>query len=154
GVNCRRLRYSTGVHVLSWRCMLSARMVADTPETRAGMTWADRSLAAPALMQILQDDLPVRLIATPRRDFRKCGSEELFTDVVARNREGFDFLPVVEGLSEGSDRIVGLIEVAHAKQDASSDVRVHERMKPLSEDNLIGADASILNFIKGADSQP
>jgi hypothetical protein len=129
-------------------------MIAHLSQSRPKSEWAVRASAAPEIMQTLQDELPVRLIATPRADFRKCGTDELITDVVAGNREGFDFLPVVEGPSEIPDRVVGLIEVAHVRRDVSSSMRVRERMKPLSEDNLIGADASILSFIKGADGRP
>ncbi|MBY0324747.1 MAG: hypothetical protein K2X72_38960 [Reyranella sp.] len=105
-------------------------------------------------MQTLQDDLPVRLIATPRKDLRTCNAAELLADVVKRNREGFDFFPVIEVPPDDGERIVGLVEFALFTELTVPTVRVEECMQHLSEDNLIGADGSILSFITTADRRP
>jgi hypothetical protein len=71
--------------------------------------------------------------------------------VVERNRHHqFDFLPVTEAAT-GPMKIVGLLEVALYKRSATTDALVGEVMRPLSEENLIGADASILAFVRDAD---
>jgi hypothetical protein len=62
----------------------------------------------------------------------------------------FDFLPVTEAAT-GPMKIVGLLEVALYKRSATTDALVGEVMRPLSEENLIGADASILAFVRDAD---
>ena len=129
-------------------------MPTDTHGLESGGRWAASFAPAPELMQTLQDDLPIRLIATPRMYFRTCNAAELLADVVKRNHEGFDFFPVIEGPSGGLERIVGLVELAHFTESTVPTVRVEECMQRLSEDNLIGADASILSFITTADQRP
>jgi hypothetical protein len=59
-------------------------------------------------------------------------------------------LPVVE---PAAGRIVGLIEIAPLMEGGIADRRVSAMMRPLSEENLLGADASILTFIRDADRQ-
>lgn len=61
----------------------------------------------------LHSGLTVRFIATGRADFRICGPEELVRDVIDRNKEGFDFLPVVD---EG--QLVGLLSTKTASKEA------------------------------------
>lgn len=129
-------------------------MPVDTQALDGSRRWVTSVVAAPELMQTLQDDLPVRLIATPRQDLRTCHMKEPLGDVVERNLEAFDFFPVVDGLPGETEHIVGLVELAPFTQTTTPNVRVEDRMEHLSEDNLIGADASILSFIKSADRQP
>jgi hypothetical protein len=90
-----------------------------------------------------EEGLPVRLIAMLRRDFKTCGPDENLEAVAARNQEAFDYLPVVE-----RERIIGLLKLVD-RTDGRGLVR--HKMDPLSEANLIGADASILTFIRRAD---
>ncbi len=72
--------------------------------------------------------------------------------VLARNTEGFDYFPVTAHGAGGDVRIVGLVNlVPFLKQEEPAVGLAGERMQPLSEDNLIGADASILAFVRGAD---
>lgn len=129
-------------------------MSTETRGTGEVNPWVAPFTSAPELMQTLQDDLPVRLIATPRKDFRACHVAEPLADVVKRNRDRFDFFPVTEGPPDGVERIVGLVELAHFTESTVPAVRVEECMQRLSEDNLIGADASILSFIATADRCP
>jgi hypothetical protein len=103
-------------------------------------------------MARFHDGLPVRLIATPREEFRTCRTDEPLAQVVESNTEGFDYLPVTAHGSGGEERIVGLVNlVPFLKQEEPAVGLAGERMQPLSEDNLIGADASILAFVRGAD---
>jgi hypothetical protein len=113
--------------------------------------WADRSAATPNLMTALQDRLPVALIVTPRHALRTCRSDEALAEVVARNGEGFDYFPVVEAVQPGPERIIGLIELVPYMNGETAGGLVRAHMRNLSEDNLIGADAGILSFVKRAD---
>ena len=101
-----------------------------------------------------QEKLPVLLIATPRSAFKTCRPDEELSIVVARNNEGFDYFPVVE-YADGStrERIIGLVEVIPFTHGVEPRGLVREQMRPLSEENLIGADASLLTFIRDADRQ-
>ena len=109
-------------------------------------------------LETFQKDLTVDLIRTPRSAFETCGLHEVLAIVVERNRVNkFDFLPVAESPADASgtcNRIVGLIELLPFMQGADAGGFVHEKMRPLSEENLIGADASIVTFVRYADRQP
>lgn len=78
-------------------------------------------------------------------------------DSVARVRVGnldpiFDYLPV-----EGADgNIVGLFSAKSSKNSAGVDdeLRVRDRLCPLSEADLIGADATILDFLSRVRPEP
>lgn len=105
--------------------------------------WATTSANGPAAVGAFEEGLPVRLIATLRSEFKTCGPDEELEAVAARNHEAFDYLPVVE-----RERIIGLLKLVD-RADSSGLVR--HKMDPLSEANLIGADASLLTFVRGAD---
>lgn len=104
-------------------------------------------------LEIFQQSIPVRLIATPRRALATCRPDEPLSAVVERNRDDYDFFPVIESADEKPEPIVGLIELVPYRDGAQPFGFVREAMQPLSEHNLIGADASILDFIRGADKQ-
>jgi hypothetical protein len=75
----------------------------------------------------------------------------MISTVVARNRStGFDFIPV---LDRTTNHIVGLFEIAPFMRGDFLDARVNATMSPLSEENLLGADAPILSFVRDADSR-
>ena len=101
---------------------------------------------------ILQDALPVQLISIPRHQFRTCYARELVADVKASNTEDYDFLPVLKPWRTGGiAAIIGLLEIS---TPTSASAVVEEVMRPLCEENLIGADASILDFLRDADQRP
>ncbi len=113
--------------------------------------WASYSIGKDPLSLIgsFQSGLTVDLIATKRAHFEICDLSESLLSVVERNRRtNFDFLPV---LDSATHRIVGLLEIAPFTQEKVSDRPVAEIMRPLSEENLIGADAGILTFVREAD---
>jgi hypothetical protein len=100
----------------------------------------------------LQDELSVQLISTPRRLFKTCYAHELAADVAARYEREFDFLPVLKpGINDNGPLIIGLLDLS---MHPNTSVAVEEVMSPLSEDNLIGADAGILEFLRDADQRP
>lgn len=125
-------------------------MMGDPAKARSG-AWATRSDGSPELMMSFQDGLPVRLIATPRTFFRTCRTDEDLASVVARNVESFDYFPVVDASEDARGAIIGLIDLTPFLHGERPQGLVKDRMRRLSEDSLIGADASILAFVMGAD---
>jgi hypothetical protein len=119
--------------------------------------WANSAIGDdPAItLAAFQNGLTVDLIATKREHFTTCAKGEPLADVVARNRgTQFDFLPVTESpQARKTASIVGLIEITRFMHEPKPTGFVAEAMRPLSEENLIGADASILTFIRDADHQ-
>lgn len=115
--------------------------------------WAKSSIGdrPSANFNALQEGLTVDLIATSRDLFETCSTVETLPSVIARNRSNsFDFLPV---LDPTSNRIVGLLELARFIRVVESDTQIATIMRPLSEENLLGADASILAFVRNADER-
>ncbi|SEE18597.1 hypothetical protein SAMN05519104_5431 [Rhizobiales bacterium GAS188] len=108
---------------------------------------------AAAALATFQEGLPIRLIETPRDAFETCRPDEEMSVVVARNQGGFDYFPVVECVDGIRKRIIGLVELVPFIHGAESRGFVRDQMRPLSEENLIGADASLLTFIRTADRQ-
>lgn len=103
-------------------------------------------------------NLTVSLIATSRdcdgHDpcVRVCRVDDSLADVEAANTKPiYDYLPV-----EGTDgRVVGLFSAKGSADGANGDDEfVRDHMCPLSEADLIGADASILDFIFRVRPQP
>jgi hypothetical protein len=105
----------------------------------------------------LHNGLTVSLIATARVTFETCTADEPLAFVVERNcGNAFDFLPVIKsesGSPDGSARIIGLLEVIPYRHGTEPHGMVREAMRPLLEENLIGANASIINFVRNADRQ-
>ena len=115
--------------------------------------WAQGSIGdqPQVTLEALQKGLTINLIATRRANFATCLQNETLAEVVPRNRPlGFDFLPVLEPTS---GHIIGLIEIAPFMHGTIPDARIGSIMRPLSEENLLGADASILVFVRDADRQ-
>jgi hypothetical protein len=110
--------------------------------------WASGGLSGPAnVFKTLHAGLTVDLISTPVADLKTCAPHELISDVIERNPEDFDFLPVVDGA-----RFVGMFNAAEYRDRRTLDT-VWRRYSPLSEEYLIGADASILDFVLDADQR-
>ena len=104
------------------------------------------------IFETLHSGLAVALIATERERLMMCRPNESLSSVVSRSAEQrYDYLPVTD--DEGS-KIVGLLHTVDFVQDSSCIGLVREHFRPLSEGDLIGANASILDFIKDADSKP
>jgi|KBSSwiStaDraftv2_1062776.scaffolds.fasta_scaffold365895_2 hypothetical protein len=100
-----------------------------------------------AALGAYQESLPVVLIATPRSRFRTCGMDDHLSEVLETyEHEKFDHLPVIA--ADGS--IVGILALAGHE----GRMPVRDCMEPLSDVHLIGADSSILGFIRKADGNP
>lgn len=117
--------------------------------------WANHDeIGSDDVFKTLHAGLTVALIATPRKELMTCFPSETVSEVIARNTEPFDFLPVVERDDNDMERIIGLCPAASfsdCKNDPSS---VSEHFDRLSEEYLIGDSASILDFVKSADAHP
>lgn len=96
------------------------------------------------------DGMKVSTIATPRAQFVTCSPHEMLTEVVSRNAEKFGFMPV-----QNDDEVVlGVVELAGYFDVPAPMKRVKDFLIPLGEKHLIGADASILAFVRNADLYP
>jgi hypothetical protein len=102
----------------------------------------------------LHAGLTVRLIATSRAALKTCRPDERVSDVVERNVEGFDFLPVIEMSAGANEKIVGLLSTKASSSKLQKTDKVGSIFSPLSEELVIGADSSILEFVSDADSKP
>lgn len=93
------------------------------------------------------------LIATPRDDFVTCRVDEVVAEVLGRNQDAlFDHIPVVA--TTPNEEIVGVFDAVDWFEKAPPAGDVEGTHRPLSEDILIGADASVLDFIREADERP
>jgi hypothetical protein len=112
--------------------------------------WASSNLSGEGdVFRALHSGLTVNLISTPTAALRTCTPHETISEVVERNPEEFDFIPVVDE----KQRFVGMFN-ALAHRDRRTLGTVWQCFSPLSEENLIGADASILDFVLDADQRP
>ena len=93
--------------------------------------------------------LSVNLIATPHDDLATCGPGELIA-AVREQYSQYDYVPV----RQGGD-IIGLLHLADGERSAAADEEsVEEHAKPLSDDHLIGADASIVQYTRDVRDRP
>ncbi|MCY3838337.1 MAG: CBS domain-containing protein, partial [Gammaproteobacteria bacterium] len=92
--------------------------------------------------------LPIALISTPRHQLKTCTPDDRIEDVIAETREeDYDYVPVILGASQ--DEVIGVLRTKPHRVGS-----VREEFDPLSEPLLIGGDASILEFVRVAGSQP
>lgn len=92
----------------------------------------------------------MRMIMTPRSNFVTCAPSEVISVVIERNRtDRFSFIPVMDG-----DHFIGLLHTEHWCLEDTPASHVSNHIEPLSESNLIGGNASILDFVMAADSRP
>jgi hypothetical protein len=114
----------------------------ESTQARSGSPFAYRTFSR---------GLPVNLIATPRSAFMTCHAGDTMNDVVAKNVEKYDSLPVIEMRNDGAERIVGLVRLDPFHNAPAPAKPVSEFLQPLNEAMLIGSDASIISFIRRAD---
>ena len=111
--------------------------------------WANPSDDGPDVLERVQRSLSVDMVMTPRADLSTCRREETACEVVARNTERFSFLPLVDD----DGRILGLYGAERwFGRDAPPEL-IGDDFEPFSEDIVIGADASIVDFVKTADAR-
>ena len=92
--------------------------------------------------------LPIALISTPRHLLKTCTPDDRIEAVIADTREeDYDYVPVTLGASQ--DEVIGVVRTKPHRVGS-----VKEQFDRLSEPLLIGGDASILEFVRVAGSQP
>lgn len=117
--------------------------------------WVNREeIGSDDVFRALHSGLTVKLISTRRADLASCKADEILSDVMERNTEPYDFLPVTAPGPVGETRIIGLFHAARYFGAASPEGCIGDYFDPLAEDFVIGADASILDFLNDADEKP
>lgn len=111
------------------------------------MSWASNHDASLDKLRRVQGSLTVGLMMVPRSDFLTCSLSQSAAEVKARNEDKYSFLPVVDDC----DRVIGLYNAEQWFASEPQDEMVGANYLALSEDTVIGADASIFDFIRNAD---
>ena len=112
--------------------------------------WANPGDSGPGVLDRVQQGLTVDMIMTPRAELRTCRRNEIASDVADRNTKNFSFLPVVDA----EKRILGLYEAARWFVTKAPQQAIDDDFVLFSEDIVIGADASIIDFVRMADEHP
>lgn len=113
------------------------------------MTWATNHNGDLKKLLQVQGSLTVDLIMVPRSELLTCHPSETGKDIAAKNLQQYSFLPV-----EKEGQIVGLYNAERWFHAEASATPVAEDYHPLSEEIIIGADASIFDFLVQADRHP
>jgi hypothetical protein len=117
--------------------------------------WANHEeVGSGDVFEALHSGLTVELISTPRDALMTCTPNDTLSVVMGRNIDSYDFIPVIAQAPGNKAHVLGLFHAAKFFHAPSPEGYVKEHYFPLSEEFLIGADASILDFIKTADERP
>ena len=111
--------------------------------------WANPGDAGPDVLEQVQRSLKVDMIMTPRAELQTCRRDETASAVMARNKGYFSVLPVVDE----ANRFLGLYRADRWFGAEAPRESIGDDFKPFSEDVVIGADASIIDFVKKADKR-
>ena len=112
--------------------------------------WAKRGDTGPDVLERVQRSLTVDMVMTPRAELQTCRRDETASAIMDRNTDSFSFLPVVDE----AKRFLGLYWAARWFDKKAPVEPIGEDFEPFSEDIVIGADASIIDFVKTADERP
>jgi hypothetical protein len=97
----------------------------------------------------MQDGLTVRQIMTPRDALLCCAPEDRLREVTGNNPERYSFVPVRK-----DNRFLGLLRAEKWFDSDAPDDAVDDHYTHLGESELIGADASIADFVLRVAEQP
>ena len=113
-------------------------------------TWSSRADITPGTISAIQAGLTVRLVMTARASLMTCRPDDPVDAIMADNVGQFSFLPV-----ENEGRICGLYRAEQwfGREELPSRP-IGQDFEPLTEDNLLGSDASILKFLTTAVAHP
>jgi hypothetical protein len=114
------------------------------------MSWATNHDASLDGLRQVQGSLTVDLIMVPRSAFQTCTTGETAAQVKSRNAHGFSYFPVVDR----RQRVIGLYHAERWLSADAPDTSIADDFERLSEDIVIGADASIFDFVMQADTYP
>ena len=112
------------------------------------------SVSSPGFFDRLFQGPDVVHIQTPRDQFVTCSPEQRVSDIVHSATvpyDEYDYLPVVR--SSSSTQMIGVLCTRSAAKNAGP-TRVQDCYEPLAERHLLGANASILEFVLHADCHP
>ena len=112
--------------------------------------WATGSDVGPDVLEPLQRSLMVNTIMTRRACLETCRRNETASAVMARNKDNFNFLPVVDE----AERFLGLYRAERWFSEDAPHEPIGDDFEPFSEDHVIGADASIIDFVMTAHERP
>lgn len=98
----------------------------------------------------VQRGLSVGMIMTPRKQIMTCLKTDSVAAIMEQNSERYSFIPVV---SE-TGRYLGLFDASRWFDEKAPCHAVAKEYQPLSEDHVIGSDASIFDFVVSADDRP
>lgn len=87
---------------------------------------------------------------TSRDALMTCARGETAAAVKAKNHDDYSFLPV----TDETGRFLGLYEAARWFKADAPDEQIGDDFEPFSEGLVIGADASIFEFVQRADERP
>lgn len=90
------------------------------------------------------------MIMTPRNGLLTCSVDENIGEVSSRNSDHYSFIPVTDERGQ----FIGLFDAEPYFGTEPSSGNVRDNFTRLSESFLIGANASILDFIRDADQKP
>ncbi|EAQ44008.1 hypothetical protein MED193_00680 [Roseobacter sp. MED193] len=114
------------------------------------LVWDEPEYPTARVVEHVQQSLPVRLIMVPRSQIQTCAMGDTAADVAKRNIDDFSYVPVADDAGE----IVGLYHAAQWFNRAAPDHTIDLGVAPLSDEMFIDVQASILDFILGADRAP
>lgn len=114
------------------------------------MTWAAKHDASLENLNRVQGSLSVRLIMVARKDVLTCVVTDTAADVKSKKPTHFSYFPVIDR----QNRIIGIYNAQRWFHDVAPNKPIENDYEPLSEDIVIGADASIFDFITQADIHP
>lgn len=108
-----------------------------------------KDLTTRRLRQV-QGGLTVSLIMAQRTSLMTCTRSDRQDELRRKNINDYSTLPVVDG----DKRIIGLYDASRWFIDSAPSEQVGNDFTPVSESILIGADASIFDFLRSADKNP
>ena len=113
------------------------------------------SVCSPDFFDRLLEGPAVVHIQTPREQFVTCSPYQHLSEILRWDTapyDEYDYLPVVQSYS--SSQVIGVLCTRSVKKHGGHTVRVQECNQRLAEHHLLGADASILEFVLYADCHP
>jgi len=113
-------------------------------------SWAAGNNVSLDVLHQVQSSLTVAMIMAPRGNLMTCRPDDVVSDVVGKNVDKFSYIPVVNG----TDHIIGLFQAEKWFDGTPPCETVGDDFEAFSERLVIGADASIYDFIRTAAECP
>ena len=112
--------------------------------------WTTGSDAGLDVLKQLHRSLTVDMIMTGRERLQVCRRDDTASAVMTRNIDNFSFLPVVDE----AGRFLGLYQAEQWFGKEAPQQLIGDDFEPFSEELVIGANASIVDFVTNADQRP